>query len=202
MEQDTKIIGITGGIGCGKTFVAKYIESKGYPVIYTDAIAKQLVNTDPKIRKNIIKNFGEESFKDGKYNEKYISDIVFADNEDAQKSLNTLNAIIQPTVIEEMTRKAEEYAEREIPLVFIECALIYELDLEEGFEYVLSVYADEEKCIERTMKRSKLTREEVVRRINTQMPAEDKKNYADFVIDNNGSEEDMKKATDLILSFL
>lgn len=202
MEQDTKVIGITGGIGCGKSSVAKYIQSKQYPLISTDVIAKELLNNDAGIRQKIIAAFGEEAYKNGKYNEKYISSKVFASSDDAEKSLNLLNSIVHPSVIEKMGNEVEEYVNREVPFVFVECALIYELDLEEGFQYVITVYADEEKCIERVMQRNKISRAEVEKRIESQISADDKKNYADFVIDNNGTEEDLKKATDLILSFL
>jgi dephospho-CoA kinase len=200
---ETKIIGITGGIGSGKSSVIDYIESKGHIVLKMDDMAKELMISDKSVIAQIKKKFGDEAYTDdGKVNSAYISGLVFGNTPKADANLLALNGIVHPVVIEKMIAETEKYVEQEVPFVFIESALIYELDLEDGFDYVICVYSDENVCIDRIMQRGKLTKDQAENRLRAQMNPQHKKSQADFVIDNNASLEELYKATELTLMFI
>ncbi len=198
----TKVIGITGSIGSGKTSVAKYIESIGHTVIYTDKLAKEIMSSDGIIRSRIIKLFGDEAYISDNPNTSFIASKVFGDSEENIANMDKLNAIVHPAVIDQMLELTEKYEAEEVPFVFIESALIFELDLEEGFDYIITVNSPAEQCIERVMKRDSIDKKAAEKRLLSQMSPEQKRGLADFVIDNKGTIEDLKKATDLILMFL
>ena len=139
-----KVVGITGGIGTGKTTLAKIIENLGYKVIYTDLLAKKIMTENPEIKKKIIDAFGEMSYQiDGSINNKYIADIVFGENGGQNDKLNTLNRIVHPAVIEEMINETEKLEQNGEEIVFIESARIYELNLQEGFDFIIVVDSKE-----------------------------------------------------------
>lgn len=198
----TKVIGITGSIGSGKTIVAKYIESLGNKVIYTDRLAKEIMSNDKSIKSRIIKLFGAEAYISDNPNTAFIAAKVFGDSEENIANMDMLNAIVHPAVIDQMLELTEKYEAEEVPFVFIESALIFELDLEEGFDYIITVNSPAEQCIARVMKRDSIDKEAAEKRLLSQMAPEQKRGLADFVIDNKGTIEDLKKATDLILMFL
>ncbi len=200
--SSTKVIGITGSIGSGKTTVAKYIESLGNKVIFTDDLAKDIMAYDKSVRNKVIDTFGSDSYIENKLNSEFIASKVFGDSEENIANMDKLNAIIHPVVIDKMIELTEQYEAEELPFVFIESALIFELDLEEGFDYIITVNSPAEKCIERIMARNTISHEAAEKRLLSQMSPEQKRGLADFVIDNKGSIDELHKATDLILLFL
>ncbi len=202
-EKDFLIIGITGGIGSGKTSAAKYIESLGYPVIYTDMLAKKVMNSDENVINEIKRAFGNDVYLDsGELNSAKLSNIVFDINAQNNEKLTKLNRIVHPPTIDLMMKEIEVFLEEGSELVFVESALIYEAGLEDGFDYVIVIDADEEVRIERTSERLKLSSEEIRRRNSQQISTTMKKNMADFVIENNGDVEQLYKNIDFVLSII
>lgn len=196
------VIGITGNMGSGKSVASKYIQSKGYKVLFSDDIAKDIITTNKDVKRCIIKAFGEEAYKDDKYNIAYISGKVFGEKPENEENMLTLNAIIHPVVIQELMNQIEEAAENGEEHIFVESALIFELELEEGFNYIINIHSDEDIIVKRIVERNKISEEEARKRLKSQMPAEEKSKNADFTVLNNSTIEAMHKSLDTILSFI
>jgi len=198
-----KVIGITGGIGSGKTSLAKIIEEFGYKVIYTDNLAKKILNENQNIRNKIIETFGENSYNpDLTFNNKYISQIVFNGTEESKRKLQNLNRIVHPAVIDEMIKETERLEQNGEEIVFIESALIYEIGIEEGFDYIIVVDANEDIRAKRAAKRLGITIDEVQERMRQQNYTQVEKNLADFVIGNNGTIEELKDRARFIIELI
>lgn len=193
MKKKLKIA-VTGGIGTGKSTVCDLFHSKGYPILYADQISKEILSTNKVIQQQIIEEFGSESFIDGKPNTKFLSEKVFSDSQKVKK----INSILHPSVINTTQSKMDEELKKS-EIVFVEAALIYEAKMEELFDYVLVVTASENLKIERAMVTKGLTRDEVLSRISKQIPDDNKKKLADFVIENNGSFSELENKVNLIL---
>ncbi len=199
---NSKVIAITGGIGSGKTTVSAIIRDSGYIVLDTDAMAKDLMGSNDELKESLQREFGEEIYEKGSLNREFLASIVFGSEKDSEEKLDKLNQIVHPFVIEEMYNRCEELAEEGEDLIFIESALIYEAGLEDGFDYVVVVDASEELCLERVMKRSSMSSEQIKNRIDSQFSVEHKKSQADFVIDNSGSLEKLRSSVEFVLSVL
>jgi dephospho-CoA kinase len=193
------VIGITGVIGSGKTTVASIIEEEGFKVFYTDKIAKDVIEKDETVRKKLISEFGKDVFdENGQLNNKYLSDLVF--NSEGDDNLNKLNNIIHPVVIQKMidiTKNCETEGES---VIFFESALIFEAGLEDGFDYIISVVSDIDKTVERL--ENKMSKIDILKRMSKQIPQEEKAKNSDFVIENNGSIEDLKNSIKFILNII
>ena len=171
-------IGLTGGIGSGKTTVAKIFEVLGIPVYYADDAAKKLMNTDLVLKKEIIKNFGEQSYANGELNRKYIASVVFND----RSKLELLNSLTHPATI----RDAEEWMKKQnSPYSIKEAALLFESGANKTVDKVIGVHAPLSLRIKRAMQRDGITESEVIKRINRQMDEEKKMSLCDFVLINN-----------------
>ncbi len=171
-------VGITGGIGSGKSTVARIFEVLGIPVYYADEAAKQLMNTDPVIRKGIIREFGEEAYKNGMLDRKYLALQVFNNEE----KLSKLNALIHPQTIAD----AESWAEaQQSPYTLKEAALIFESGSQNKLDFIIGVYAPAALRIKRTMHRDGISREEVIARMNKQIEENIKMRLCDAVIMND-----------------
>jgi dephospho-CoA kinase len=174
-------IGLTGGIGSGKTTVAQIFEVLAIPVYYADLAARDLMNRDPELKKNIIAAFGEEAYKEGNLDRVYIGEIVFADAE----KLALLNELVHPVTI----RDAVSWMEKQTTSYAIkEAALIFEVGLEKYFDYVIGVSAPESLRIERVMKRDQTSAENILQRMEKQMDEKEKISRSDFVIVNDGKQ--------------
>ena len=180
-------IGITGGIGSGKSTVAQIYEDEGFIVLKADIIAKELMLKDPIIITKIKKEFGEESYSDEKINSKFLAKKVFNDPHKLQR----VNSIVHPAVIKSVSNQIKEYQIIQ-NIIFVEAALIYEAKMEELFDYILMVSADEEIRISRVHQRDGETIEEIKNRINNQFPEKDKIARSHFTINNSGSLEELK----------
>lgn len=189
-------IGITGNIGSGKSTVAEYYRNKGYTVLDADTIAKDMYNK-PNVKVRVIQSFGEESYIDSQPNLKYIANAVF----DNEENLQILNSIIHPPMIREINRLMEKELE-DSEAVFTEAALIYEAGMEDMFDFVILITADDEIKISRTMERSGLSRDEVELRLSKQISEDIKKTYADFIIENNSVKESLYQKCDFIFNLL
>jgi dephospho-CoA kinase len=192
-EPASKIIGLTGGIGSGKTTVAHYIEEFGFPVYYSDDRAKTIVNDNEVLKLKIKELLGEESYdENGMYNRKWVAEKVFNDKD----LLHQLNEIIHPAVridFEEWVQKQTKY------LVFKETALLFELKLNRQCYKSLLVTAEDNIRIKRVMDRDQKTYREVEAVMEKQMPEKDKLKMADCVIYNNTNLEDLKEQTERII---
>lgn len=191
----TKIrVAITGGIGSGKSTFANYLASKGYFVINADDISKDILTFDESITKKVIKEFGSDSYKDGKLNKKFIAARVFSN----PAKLNKLNFILHPRVLQKIdTLIDNEYKDEKF--VFIEAALIYEVDIEKKFDYVVLVTADFNIRLKRSVESGKFNEEDFINRDRNQIPQEEKEKRADFIFSNNESKKDLIKKADLLL---
>jgi len=216
-RQEILLIAITGGIGSGKSTVASILKEKDFTVISTDNIAKNVINENKKIQQKLIETFGDETFKDyntgvyGVYNTKYISNIVF-DDKNSKNNLMKLNQIVQPTVIDEMIKEIEALQQKYYfqnnltnlnrTVIFVESALIFELELEDGFDYVISVSANPKTRIERIINRTGLNEQQIKNRFSHQISQEEKNKNADFIIENEKGIDELKKSIDFILPII
>lgn len=189
----TKVIGITGGIGSGKSTVSQFIEENGYAVYYSDSRAKDIVNDDLHLKEEIIKLLGARAYDEtGAYDRKYVAAAVFTD----EALLHQLNGLIHPAVKTDFEKWVDA---QEAPLVFKETALLFELKLNESCYKSLLVTADDNCRLKRVMDRDDKTYREVEAIMLRQMPEKDKVKLADYVIYNNGTLEELRQQTEQTL---
>ncbi len=188
-------IGLTGGIGSGKSTVAKIFETLGIPVYYADEAARTLMNTDPQVIASVKKNFGEESYIHGELNRPYIASIVFNDN----YKLDILNSITHPATIAHAKKWMQQQT---APYTIKEAALIFEAGSAEGLDYVIGVYAPQALRLKRVIDRDKTTREEVLKRMGRQINEEMKMRLCDFVITNDEQQLVIPQVLELHQKFL
>jgi len=195
------VIGITGGIGCGKSEVSMIIEKNGYLVYNLDQAAKSIMIKNEIVKNKIINSFGKESYnEDGSLNSEYLSHNVYEST--SKSNLDILNKIVHPVVIDELISivNDEEVAGRSI--MFVESALIYEAALENGFDYIIGVDATEEQRIERLVNSRGLTKEKIQLIMNNQLSHQYKVEQSDFKIINTSSIEKLKGSVDMILEII
>jgi dephospho-CoA kinase len=190
-------IAVTGGIGSGKSSVCDIFHSDGYPILYADDISKEILSTDQSVKEKIVKEFGSESFFEGKPNHKFLSEKVFSD----EKKVGKINSILHPPVIEKIV-SLMEHELKQSKMVFVEAALIYEAKMEHLFDYVIAVTAPDETRIKRVMESRGLSKDEVINRMNKQIPQEKKKSLADFVIENNKTKNELMNRAKFVLMIL
>ncbi|MDZ7303383.1 MAG: dephospho-CoA kinase [candidate division KSB1 bacterium] len=177
------VVGLTGGIGCGKSEVRRRLLDAGFTVIDADTLAKQLSETDPLIIANIKNEFGEQMYDDaGRLQRKALAAIVFSD----RKALETLNGIIHPRVISTVERQLEKLQQQGEKIVIIEAALFYEVNWNEAMDAMVVVNAPLEKRLAWVMQRDGVDEAAVRQRMANQLPLEEKVKRADYVIHNDG----------------
>ncbi len=175
-------VGITGGIGSGKTTVCKIFETLGIPVYYADERAKWLMANDSRLIASIRKLFGDEAYDaEGNLNRSHLANIVF----NAPEQLAKLNALVHPAVARDAA--AWNQKQTDVPYTLREAALIYEVGIDQQLDFVIAVTAPLETRIRRVMERDQTAREAVEARMDKQMPEAEKVKRADFVIYNNGN---------------
>ncbi len=178
-------IGVTGGIGAGKSAVCAAFTRRGRAVISADEVARMVMTTDAAVRKRVTAICGPGAYgADGTLNARYIADVIF---EDAKKRA-AVNGAVHPVVIQRIADAIEALPdERRRPYVLIEAALLYESGMDADLDAVLVVHAGEEVRIGRIMERGGVPRTDAERRMRAQISAEKKRGRADFVIVNEGS---------------
>ncbi len=177
-------IGITGGIGSGKTTVAKIFEVLGVPVYYADDAAKRLMNEDESLKLKLTKVFGSAIYENGSLNRGLLSSIVFNNKE----KLDILNTIVHPATIADAERWMEKISKvgKEITAYAIkEAALIFESGAQKKLDYVIGVHAPYKLRLQRAMLRDNLSKEEVESRMDRQMDETRKMNLCNFIITND-----------------
>jgi dephospho-CoA kinase len=175
-------IGVTGGIGSGKSLVCRVIETLGYPVFYSDHIARTITDTDPQVKEQVMELFGSNIYTYGKLNRKEVAEMVFADNE----LLAKLNSIIHPAVARSFEQWCMQNSNSE--LVFKEAAILFETGIYHELHKTILVTAPEELRIKRVIERDGVSELEVRARMAKQMPEEEKKRLADYIIDNSSNQ--------------
>jgi dephospho-CoA kinase len=198
MNDDFLVFAITGGLATGKTTAAKFIQNLGYPVVFTDDIAKVLMIENNEIKDKIIKKFGSKAYhNDGSLNAAFISELVFADESD--DNLQALNQIVHPYVIDEMMLQIESLSEKGDKIIFVESALIYEAELNDGFDYIITVVCSEANQIKRAMARGNLSEKQAIARISKQISLKDKAAWSDFVLNNDNSIDGLENSIRFLL---
>jgi dephospho-CoA kinase len=190
----TKIIGLTGGIGSGKTTVANHFRVAGIPVYIADDEARKIMQSD-EINAEIKKKFGDTVFDNGILNREKLSGIVFNDPE----KLKLLNAIIHPAVKKHFSSWILN--QKNAPYIIYEAAILFESGSYKDCDIIITVTAPLELRIQRVIQRDKTTRENVLSRINMQWNDEKRIEKSDFVIENDTTEI-AKSAVDKILKIL
>lgn len=177
--------------------VTGYIEKLGYPVIKSDDVAKELMRSDESIKKKIIKEFGSRAYGENSLNTKYLAEIVFTYPEKIQR----INSIVHPPTTKKISDLADQLFTKH-KIVFVESALIYEAKIQNQFDYVILIYSDEQTRIKRVIQREKITHEDIQKRMAFQIPDDQKRERADFVIENNSSITELQNRTNFILNIL
>jgi dephospho-CoA kinase len=175
-------VGITGGIGSGKTTACALFAELGIPIYSADIWAKQLMEDDPRLKKHIRQAFGWDSYdKNDKLDRTYLAQIVFND----PQQLKILNAIVHPTVFEHYERWILEQAKANIPYSIKEAALMVESGSYKKLDKLIVVTAPIDVRLERTMKRDHMKREEVLKRVQNQLSDKARLEKADYVLKNS-----------------
>ena len=171
-------IGLTGGIGSGKTLISVIFNHLGIPIYYADQAAKDLQNSDPEIIDKLTHLFGNDLYKDGNLNKGYLASIVFSNPE----KLKALNTVMHPATVQ---AAAHWMQKQSTPYAIKEAALIFEANAQTELDYIIGVYAPENLRIQRTIQRDQLDVEQVKKRIQHQMNDDQKMKRCDFVIVND-----------------
>ena len=173
-------VGITGGIGVGKTYISNILEKMGYPVFYSDIIAKEIVSKDSRLISLIKQEFGDDIYlADNKIDNKLLSSIVFNDN----NRLSKLNSLIHPFVFESFNEWCEKQSSR---IVFKEAAILFESNSHLNLEKVICITASKNSRIQRIIKRDGRSLEEINIIISKQMEQTEKVKLSDYVVENDG----------------
>jgi dephospho-CoA kinase len=184
-------IGITGGIGSGKTEVCKIIERLGSKVIFADDLAKEILNTDENVKRRVGKEFGEDIYTStGNVNSKKLAQKIFFDE----------NLKVKLDKIKKDFQSLEKSSKHSIG--FLEAALIFEAGVDSFLDYIIVVNASEENCINRVMTRDGSRKEDVMQRIKAQIPPAQKIEKADFVIHNNDDRNKLENNVKFIYNLL
>jgi dephospho-CoA kinase len=176
-----KRIGLTGGIGSGKSYIAGVLEKMGYPVYYSDEQAKVLTDTHPEIRAGLISRFGTNIYSEGILNRKELAAHIF----NSEPDRNFVNQLIHPVVRADFDRWC---AEQHTALVFNEAAILFETGAYQQFDATVLVIAPLETRIERIMQRDRCTVEQAEARMKSQWSDEQKTPLANAIVSNNGHE--------------
>jgi len=172
-------LGITGGIGAGKSVVISFLKAIGIPVYIADDESKKLTSTSPRIKAQLIEQFGEDLFAGGILNKALLASLIFEN----KNNLRMVDSIIHPEVMSDFEAWSAKHADEK--LVAMEAAILFESGFDKTMDFIVTVTAPQEERIERILKRNKTTREEILSRMSNQLPDEEKCRRSDFVIYND-----------------
>jgi len=189
-------IGVTGGIGSGKSEACRIFQLLGGRVLDTDSIAKNLSDTDKAVKARIRHIAGADVYlPDGALNRKALAKKIFSDD----NLLKRINEAVHPSVIQYIEREKEKIAKAgKVTLTFVESALVYESRIEKLFDYIIDIHANENTALQRTS----LSKDEFLQRSKAQIAPEKKMVKADFVIHNDGSREEFESRCKFVYSIL
>lgn len=175
-------VGLTGGIGSGKTYVASFFRQLNIPVYNSDMRAKTLMNTSNEIKKKLVQLFGADIYNKNELNRQKIAQIIFND----KQKLEQVNSIVHPVVQADFEHWVTEHSQSKY--ILKEAAILIESGAYNQLDKIIVVYAPDPLRVKRVMQRDGMTEDQVKARINKQMPQEEKLSYADFVITNDGTQ--------------
>lgn len=182
-----KIIGITGGIASGKSTVTNFLRQKGFEVVDADALVHQLQKPDGRLYQILVEHFGEKVLlEDGKLNRPLLASLIFSNSEEREWSKETQGQIIR----EELGSLRDKFSETE-ELFFMDIPLLFEQDYASWFDETWLVYVRRDTQLDRLMNRDQLSKESAETRLASQWPLEEKKKFATYILDNNGSREQL-----------
>jgi dephospho-CoA kinase len=180
-------VGLTGGLASGKSFVGEALASLGCHLLKADELGHQLLMPGTPVHEKVVETFGQAILdSEGRILRRALASVVFGDAE----KLAALNAIIHPAVIEEEERWMQEVKEVDPHgIAIVEAAILIETGSYKRFDKIVLAVCSEQQQIERAMKRDGITREEALMRLQRQMPLDEKRKFADFVVDTSGEKE-------------
>ncbi len=182
-----KIIGITGGIASGKSTVTNFLRQKGFEVVDADALVHQLQKPGGRLYQILVEHFGEKVLlEDGKLNRPLLASLIFSNSEEREWSKETQGQIIR----EELGSLRDKFSETE-ELFFMDIPLLFEQDYASWFDETWLVYVRRDTQLDRLMNRDQLSKESAETRLASQWPLEEKKKFATYILDNNGSREQL-----------
>lgn len=184
-------VGITGGIGSGKSTVCKVFRVLGVPVFQADLVARNLQNEDSRIKFQLTELFGSEIYDNGLLNRRRLAEIIFNNKIQLEK----VNNIIHPAVHREFEMWKQRHSQH--PYILYEAAILFETGSYHSFDYIIMVMTDEKERIERVMRRDNVSEEAIRRRMLNQMADSQKRKLADFVIENNDNQMIIPKILEL-----
>ena len=185
------IVGLTGGVGSGKSLVSGFLSELGARIIDADKIAREILEPGEEAYKNVVEEFGKEvTLPDGSIDRKKLGSIVFSDP--SRRKL--LESLTHPEIIKRMKERAAKIlTEDPKELIVFDAPLLIEAGLESDVDKIVVVFSETEDQIRRLKAKEGLTRNETLARIRSQLPMEEKLGYADYVIRNTGSIEELKE---------
>jgi dephospho-CoA kinase len=189
-------VGLTGGIGSGKSLVCSILEKFRVPVYYADVEARRLMNLDPGLKDQIRALVGEKAYRNEELDRKYVSDRLFGN----QEMLEAMNALVHPAVRKDFTAWTQAY--KEAPYVVKEAAILFESGAHRGLDRTVLVVAPKELRIRRVMERDRCDRETVLKRMGHQMAEGALKKLANHVIVNDGQQMLLPQVVELHDSML
>jgi dephospho-CoA kinase len=185
-------VGITGGIGSGKSIICKVLETLDYPVYYADDKAKFLTNTNDEIISSLKNKFGDEIYSaNNLINRKKLAELIFINPE----NLKFVNQLIHPIVINDFLKWSSQ---QNSDIVFQEAALIIEAKVYEKLDYTISIISPKELRIERVMKRDKISKNEIIKRIENQVDDDTRIKFSDFIIYNDDKQLILSQILEII----
>ena len=176
------LVGLTGGIGSGKTTIANFFKELGVPIYIADTEAKALMNRSKVIKRKLIALFGDNAYQNGKLNRDFLSKKIFNNKDLLQK----MNAIVHPKVASHFKRWVKK---QDAPYVISEAAILFENGSYKKYDYIITVTAPEEVRLKRVMSRDNSSKEKVKSVMNNQWKDEEKIKLSDYVIQNINLEE-------------
>ena len=174
-------IGITGGIGSGKTYVCQLLQQRGIPIYHCDDEAKRLMTESPVIRRRITQLLGADAYTPSGLNKPLIARYLFADQRHAER----INRIVHPVVRQDFIQWTKQ--QQDAPIVVQECALLFESGFQDTVDVTVEVYAPLHLRLQRAVQRDQATPEQIQARMAQQMDEEEKRQRADFCILNDGT---------------
>lgn len=198
MKQNSIIkVGLTGGIGCGKSTISTMLKEEGIPIIDADKISRQILISHPKILNEIRSVFGDKYFDDdGNFLRRKMGELIFS-NENKRKKYE---GIIMPYIVKDIFLEIKKYNNLGMELCIIDAPTLIENNLHKNMDVVIVIVIEEEIQITRVMARDEFSRDEAILRINNQMSTKEKIKVADYVIDNGGDFEYTKFQVQEILN--
>jgi len=189
-----KVVAVTGGIGSGQSTVCGRLKQLGCKIIDVDKKAKQIIQKDKSLQNDLKKTFGNKIFfENGQLDRQLLAKLAF----ESESKTQQLNRLVHPKMVAEIVEEMESARfSFKYPLIIIDAALIFEISIEQLFDAIIVVYANQTIRIKRVMERDGFKKEDIIARMRRQIPLDDKRKWADYVIDNNGTIENLKKQTD------